>query len=111
MKKRSLFLSAVAAFGFTSATIAQQWSTKAPMPTSRVGIGAAVVNNIIYVIGGGTGINNVVGTVEAYDPATNTWTTKAPMPTPRVDLGIATVNGKIYAIGGFNTNTLNTVEE
>jgi energy-converting hydrogenase Eha subunit A len=111
MKKRSLFLSAVAAFGFTSATIAQQWSTKAPMPTSRVGIGAAVVNNIIYVIGGGTGINNVVGTVEAYDPATNTWTTKAPMPTPRVDLGIATVNGKIYAIGGFNTNALNTVEE
>ena len=34
--------------GFT-----QQWTNKAPMPTTRGGASAAVVNNIIYVIGGG----------------------------------------------------------
>jgi N-acetylneuraminic acid mutarotase len=110
MKLKSILLTAVTTISLATATMAQQWNVKTPMPTTRAGIGATSVNNIIYVIGGSDGLN-VVGIVEAYDPSTNTWQTKAPMPTPRVELGVATVNGKIYAIGGTNGIALNTVEE
>ncbi|HCG02639.1 MAG TPA: hypothetical protein DEV93_19115, partial [Chloroflexi bacterium] len=45
--------------------------------------------------------DSVLGTVEAYDPATNSWSTKAAMPSARWGLA-ATIgpDGKIYAIGG-----------
>src|SRR5450759_1465847 len=41
-----------------------------------------------------------VGTVEEYDPATNTWRERAAMPTPRNHATAGVVNGKIYVIGG-----------
>src|SRR5262249_8146827 len=41
------------------------------------------------------------GTVEAYDPATDTWTAKAPMPTARDYLAVGVANGIIYAVGGY----------
>jgi len=87
--------------------ITDSWTTKSPMPTPRSDFGIAVVNGIIYTIGGG-GASCAVPTfgacttVEAYDPATDTWTTKAAMPTPRYILGAAEVNGVIYAVGGRN---------
>ncbi|HEV8599827.1 MAG TPA: kelch repeat-containing protein, partial [Gemmatimonadales bacterium] len=74
-----------------------------------------VVNGILYAVGGVDGAG-ATGTVEAYDPATNTWTAKAPMPTPRSQLAVGVVNGILYALGGFPAgggafNTaLNTVE-
>ncbi len=42
----------------------------------------------------------VLGTVQEYDPATNTWRERSPMPTPRDHTSIGVVNGKIYVIGG-----------
>lgn len=53
------------------------------------------------------------GTVESYDPLTDTWTRKADMPTARWGLATGVVNGKIYAIGGGNAArdvVYNTVE-
>jgi len=90
------------------------WKELAPMPTPRGAGQAVAVGGKIYVIGGGSSnlpgnpgapINPrtaqiVVGTVEAYDPATNTWETRAPMPTPRNHFLAAAVDGKIYAIDG-----------
>jgi N-acetylneuraminic acid mutarotase len=62
---------------------------------------AVVLNNQIYVIGGGNGLNTpVVPTVEVYEPSTDSWITKSDMPTPRSHLATAVVGGKIYAIGG-----------
>ena len=63
---------------------------------------------------GGAGLGNVlVGTVEAYDPQTDTWTEKADIPTPRLLLAASVVDGKIYVIGGGNRSQLGlpTVEE
>ncbi|MBI4945271.1 MAG: T9SS type A sorting domain-containing protein [Bacteroidetes bacterium] len=105
--KKTLLLATLA---LSINAFAQQWTVKTPAPTMRSGCGASVVNNIIYVIGGWNG-SNIVGTVEAYNPATDTWSTKTPMPTLRGELGVASVNGKIYAIGGYNGSALNTVEE
>jgi N-acetylneuraminic acid mutarotase len=93
------------------------WTTKASMPTARGELGVAVVGGILYAVGGSLENNDyatALGTVEAYDPATNTWTTKASMPTPRAELGVVAINGILYAVGGRNGNLnpaiLTTVE-
>ena len=89
------------------------WKALAPLPTKRGSPLAAVMNDKIYVIGGATtppgskqtSIDQMqaqvcLGTVEEYDPATNTWRERATMPTPRNHAAIGVVNGKIYVIGG-----------
>jgi N-acetylneuraminic acid mutarotase len=88
--------------------VENSWTSKAPMPTARGGLGVAVVNGKIYAIGGSTiqvkesryVSGGVVGVNEEYDPATDTWTTKASMPTPRAFLAVAVYQNKIYCIGG-----------
>lgn len=93
---------------------ADTWKALAPMPTKRGSPVAVAVNGRIYVIGGATTPPNdrdvtavhparphvAVGTVEEYDPATNTWRARTPMPTPRNHATAGAVNGKIYVIGG-----------
>ncbi|MGI8736460.1 MAG: kelch repeat-containing protein [Candidatus Eremiobacter antarcticus] len=44
-----------------------------------------------------------MGTVDAYNPTTNSWTPKASMPTPRQDMGVGVINGVLYAVGGVST--------
>ena len=79
-----------------------EWETKSPMPTARLGLAACAVNGKVYAIGGYPSANLAgLTTVEVYDPVTDTWTTKAPMPTRRRWLSASAVNGRIYAIGGF----------
>ena len=60
---------------------------------------AAVVDGVIYAIGGETGVFETKN--EAYDPGANTWTIMADMPTGRRYLAAAAVDGVIYAIGGW----------
>jgi N-acetylneuraminic acid mutarotase len=109
MKKLLLFLSLLLSFNVFAQ---QQWTVKAPMPQATQNAGAAVVNNIIYVAGGGIS-GSTFATLQAYDPSTNAWTIKAPMTVDRAELAVAAVNGKIYAIGGFRMSVggVNTVEE
>ncbi len=83
-----------------------RWTTKAAMPTARYGLGAAAIDRLIYAVGGlhldppsGSG-SGPVGTLEVYDPATNTWQTKAPMSTPREYVGAVAIDGKLYVVGG-----------
>jgi len=70
------------------------------MPTPRWEHNTSVVDGKIYVIGGAGPIYEALGTVEVYDPASDTWEAKSPMPTARQGLSTSVVNGKIYAIGG-----------
>ena len=85
------------------------WEEKREMPISRYNFGTAAIGGKIYVVGG----DGLDGTVDEYDPETDTWTRKEAMPTPRDDLTVSAVNGKLYAIGGrdYDGNPLNTVEE
>ncbi len=95
------------------------WTARAEMPTPRWEHYTCVVDGKIYVIGGAGPVYEALGTVEVYDPATDTWETKSPMPTARQGLSTSVVNGKIYAIGGVesssasfaNTEKFSTVEE
>jgi N-acetylneuraminic acid mutarotase len=92
---------------------ADTWKALAPMPSKRGSPVAAAVGEKIYVIGGVSlppGSTDIavsptvphasVGTVEEYDPESNTWRERSPMPTPRNHAAIGVVNGKIYVIGG-----------
>lgn len=85
------------------------WSARALMPTGRWLLNTCVVNGKIYAIGGGTHYGKgALGTVEEYNPETDTWSTKSEMPTPRQEPASSVVDGKIYVIGGgespSNTN-------
>jgi N-acetylneuraminic acid mutarotase len=77
------------------------WTTKASMPTPRDGLSVAVVNGILYAIGGDVAVwGTALDKVEAYNPVTNTWTTKAPMPTTRAWTSATVLNNRIYIAGG-----------
>jgi N-acetylneuraminic acid mutarotase len=75
------------------------------MPTARGQLGAAVVNNRIYAIGGVIGQigpgGTVFSTVEEYDPVSDVWREKADMPIAMDLFGTSVVNGRIYTVGGL----------
>nr|7ON7_A Chain A, SAKe6BE-L2 [synthetic construct]7ON7_B Chain B, SAKe6BE-L2 [synthetic construct] len=84
-----------------------EWSLVAPLSTRRSGVGVAVLNGLIYAVGGydgspdystGTHLNSV----EAYDPERNEWSLVAPLSTRRSGVGVAVLNGLIYAVGGYD---------
>jgi len=53
------------------------WLPRAPLPTSRSGVAAAVLNGWIFVFGGERA-GGVFSENEAYDPITDRWTTMQP---------------------------------
>ncbi len=78
------------------------WDTATDMPTARAILGASVVDNLIYAVGGKSGGESIFSSaLEVYDAATDTWTTGADMPTVRDSLATATVDGRVYAFGGL----------
>ncbi len=86
-------------FAYDPAT--DTWTEKADLLTPRVYHDTAVVDGIIYLMGGGRSwIEIAVNVVEAYDPATDTWTEKGAMPVPLIGMACAVVDGKIYLFGG-----------
>ncbi len=74
--------------------ITGEWETKASSPQEEIGQ-ANVVNNKIYLVGGGT-----EGTLtQVYDPSTDTWTSKAPLPEKIRFQVSAVANSKIFVFG------------
>ena len=73
-------------------------TTKAPLPAPRGWLSSAVVNGIIYVIGGG--YPTASDSLFAYNPTTNLWSRKANLLSPRRAAQAGEVNGIIYNIGG-----------
>jgi N-acetylneuraminic acid mutarotase len=82
------------------------WSEAVPMLTARNHHGAALIDGVIYVVGGRIGstfiigLSNNVSTNEAYDVAKNTWSAMLGMPTPRSGVGAAALNGRLHVLGG-----------
>lgn len=74
-----------------------KWTRKTNAPTSRNWATTAVVDGIIYVIGGGGDVT-WIPTVEAYDPVADKWTKKADLPMP-AGCYAAVAGGKIYIMG------------
>ncbi|MBI4467694.1 MAG: hypothetical protein HY650_00035 [Acidobacteria bacterium] len=77
---------------------APAWKIRAPQPTPREGLGAAVVGNTAFAIGGYAGRDTAIN--ESYDIGSDQWTTRASAPTPRSDLAVVSDGRFIYALGG-----------
>ena len=90
-----------------------EWKELAPMPTKRGAAAAGVVNSKIYVTGGVNSLSgvtengihpvraqNVVATVEEYDPAANSWKAVRPLLLARNHHVAIGAGDKLYAIGG-----------
>jgi N-acetylneuraminic acid mutarotase len=81
------------------------WSTRAPMPTARSGVGTATINGEIYVIGGEGWTHELGGvfrTNEAFDPTSNSWAEEAGMPTARHGFAKGVLDGRLYAVSGVS---------
>ncbi|NQT23835.1 T9SS type A sorting domain-containing protein [candidate division KSB1 bacterium] len=69
------------------------------MPYAMMDFSIAVVDSLIYLIGGSGGPSDS-SVMAAYNPITESWTQKTNMPTGRGMLSACVIDGKIYAIGG-----------
>lgn len=87
----------------------QDISSLARMPDARNHFSTAVVNDVIYAMGGQHGHDGCVGVtrqdltlVHAFDPATNSWERKADLPAKQSHTEPSTFvyKGYIYVVGG-----------
>lgn len=74
------------------------WRRLPRMPGPRAAAGAAVVDGILYVVGG-VGPNGLATRAFAFDLARRRWST-VPGPTPREHLGVTALRGRVYAVAG-----------
>ncbi len=76
-----------------------RWVVKAPLPTARSGLAAAVYDNMVYTIAGETA-KGITGLVERYNPSGDQWATLTAKPVAVRDVGAAVIGGLIYVPGG-----------
>jgi N-acetylneuraminic acid mutarotase len=77
---------------------ANTWISRAPLPRPRYNNRAALLNGVIYSIGGH---DRETDTVLAYNVATNTWSSRQPLPSPREAVnGVSVIGGRLYVTGG-----------
>ncbi|MBM4466072.1 MAG: hypothetical protein FJ014_11065 [Chloroflexi bacterium] len=77
----------------------QRWKARAPLPIPRRGLALVAYEGRVYAIGGESA-DGVSGTVERYDPQTDSWTSLADKPTAVADVAAALIGGEIYVPGG-----------
>ncbi|CAB3243823.1 unnamed protein product [Arctia plantaginis] len=79
----------------------EHWRPCSPMSTPRHRLGVAVMDGLLYAVGGSAG-SEYHKTVECYDTERDTWTSIASMGCARLGVGVAVVNRLLYAVGGFD---------
>lgn len=85
---------------------ADRWERLADAPTARGGIGAAVVGEELFVLGGegsDAGDSGVFDAVEVYSIAQDRWRRSGSMERPRHGLGVVARGRHIYAVVGGPT--------
>ncbi len=92
--------------GLFSLAMADEWSTAAALNVPRAGAAAVSYNGKIYVFGGKSTNNNVLNSVEVYDPLNDTWsiTEVAAFKYARYNASAIVWQDKIYLIGGRSNN-------
>lgn len=87
-----------------------RWTLVQAMHSKRLGVGVAVVNRLLYAIGGFDGKERLAS-IECYHPENNAWTNLPSMSVGRSGSGVAALNQFIYVVGGFDgTRQLSSVE-
>ena len=77
------------------------WRELAPMGTKRRGVGVAILNGLLYVVGGSDGVQ-ALRSAECYDPRTNTWSSISDLNEERSSVAVAVVGDFLYAVGGYD---------
>lgn len=86
------------------------WKSLAPLGAgARQEDAVVALGGRAYVIGGFTAQGSIVGTVEAYDPRTDTWMPVTPLPRPLHHPNAAAVNNRIYVVGALVENSFSAV--
>ena len=81
------------------------WDTAAPLSQPLHHAATAVIDSVLYVIGGYTnpGVPWITtDAVSAYTAVSDSWTPRAPIPTPRGEHTAVVFENKIYVIGGHD---------
>lgn len=89
-----------------------------PLPDARFYLGAAIVSNRLYAVGGGMGPlgDDNVPSASVHsapindDGSIGAWRPEAYLSTPRRGLQLVTWNGQLFAIGGYNGQFLRSVD-
>ncbi|XP_021693093.1 kelch-like ECH-associated protein 1 [Aedes aegypti] len=90
--------------------LTETWRPCAPMTVPRNRVGVAVMDELLYAVGGSAG-SEYHSSMEFYDPELDKWALVQPMHSKRLGVGVAVVNRLLYAIGGFDgQDRLTTVE-
>jgi N-acetylneuraminic acid mutarotase len=83
------------------------WTSGEDMPSERLEVSSAALDNNIYVIGG-SDRHGATDLVEVYNTETNKWSAAAPLPEMRDHSAAAAYDGKIYVVGGFDDHGIST---
>jgi N-acetylneuraminic acid mutarotase len=78
-----------------------RWQSLASLSEPRQEHGVAALNGEIYVVGGFSGQQTVLNTVEAFNPATNTWRSVASLPSPLHHVNVAVARGHLFVVGAL----------
>ncbi|XP_038650107.1 actin-binding protein IPP isoform X2 [Scyliorhinus canicula] len=81
-------------------SFSQYWTTVSSLHQARSGLGVAVLEGMIYVIGGESD-SMIFDCAERYDPVTKQWAAVASMNSPRSGLAVCACHAAIYALGGW----------
>ncbi|XP_077290657.1 uncharacterized protein LOC143914343 [Arctopsyche grandis] len=76
-----------------------------PMGQKKKNVGVAKLGEYIYVTGGNVETYHKIGTVERYDPKTDSWSGMAPMLSERCDHASNVYEGKLYVAGGTDESS------
>jgi len=92
--------------------VADSWSMlSVTLPKNIAWCGSAVLNNIIYVIGGQDDQGNILSDVYAFDPSNNSVSTKASLNKARQNHACAVLGSYIYCFGGDDgSGNLDSIE-
>jgi N-acetylneuraminic acid mutarotase len=88
------------------------WSERAPLPagTERGAAATAVIDGLIYVVGGER-MDAAVADAWAYDPGADTWSPLPPLPTARDQPVAGAIAGLLYVVGGRGTEVSSHVPD
>ncbi|XP_068196174.1 actin-binding protein IPP [Antennarius striatus] len=81
-------------------TFNQYWTTASSLHRARSGLGVAVLEGMIYVVGGEKD-SMIFDSTERYDPVTKQWGPVASLNFPRCGVGVCSCHGALYALGGW----------
>ena len=87
---------------FVYDTVSGSWTAIAPIPRATGETRAVIMNNEVWVLGGGRVAPNPSNQVDIYNPGTNTWSTGLPFSTGRRNFPAdSDGTARIWLVGGY----------